>query len=501
MHKIFLTKLKNVSLSVLPFAVLVVIISTTLLDIPFWDIIKFLLCAVLVIIGIVLFNVGTEKSMIKMGGYVGAELSKRNKVWVILLSVLLIGTIVTIAEPDLLVFAEQSGMDKWIYVMTVALGLGIFFVLATLRIILKVKMSTIFAVCYGAVILLIFFVPEQFVPLACDSSGVTTGPLSVPFIIAIGLGLSAVRSGDSSRDDSFGIVGICSIGPIIAIMIMGAIFGGSPEPNVTSIQTADSLGGVVSQIGAGALVSMKDIALSLTPIVLFFAFYQLAFLKLPFKEVMRLCIGLVYTFIGICIFFVGVRVGFLPLGNELGIGLGLGSVSWILIPFSLVLGALIVFVEPAIYILIKQVEDLTNGIVKKRSMMIALSIGVSISVMLSVVRVVCEIDLLYILVPMILICIIIPFFIPTIFTSIAFDSGGIASGMMASCFIVPFMQGVCMSYNNDLVLFGFGTIALIATTPILVIEIMGLYSQVATKNAIRLGKQSDTKVVTIIEFD
>ncbi len=493
----FLNKLKESIFSIVPLTAVVVVLSFIFVPTTGLNITRFLISAVLLIFGICLFNIGADMAMTKMGGYIGSHLSKSKKIELMLVFAFLIGVIVTFAEPDLTVLASQiPGLDKWVVIITVSLGTGIFLLLAILKIIFRIKMKTILAIAYGVAFILMFFVPSQFIPIAFDASGVTTGPISVPFIMAFGLGITAVRSKESA-DDSFGLLAICSIGPIIAILIMSLFLNGDLSSTVTTVVALPtSFASITEQLLATFLSCFKEVALILLPIVVFFLINQFSFLHFPIKQLARLGVGTLYTFFGISLFFVGVEVGFLPMAMLLGSGLAGLDYNWVLIPVALLLGSTIILAEPAVHVLNKQVEDLSSGVISKKLMFITLSIGVALSVGLSVMRIVLNIDLLYMLVPIVIACLILAFFNPQMFTAVAFDSGGVAAGSLSTSFVLPFMQGVCVALGYDVVRYSFGAIALIALMPILCVQIVGFISTPrASKRVTR------RKAVTIIEFD
>lgn len=505
MANAFWGKLKEAIISVLPIALVVVVLTLIFVPNSGWTIFCFCICSVLLIFGICLFNIGIDSSLLKMGGYVGSHLSKTKKVFLMMFISLFIGVIITIAEPDLLVLASQvPWLNRWVFIISVGVSVGVCLMLAVLRIVLKIKLQYILAVCYGIILILMFFVPKTFLPLAFDASGVTTGPISVPFIMAFGLGIAAVRAGESNKDDGFGLIALCSIGPIVALMILGVIYGSNVDASVgiSSYEVITSASEAGKMIGLELLSSLKEVLIVLAPIVVFFLLYQIFALKFPWKNMLRLGIGIVITYFGIAFFFTGVNAGYLQLANILGAAIASYN-ELILIPICLLFGLFIAVAEPAVHVLNRQVEDITSGAVKKRSMLISLSIGISLAVALSVIRIVFEINIIWFYFPILLCCIALSFFVPKQISSIAFDSGGVASGALSSSFILPFMQGVCLSLGRDPMIFGFGTIGLIILMPILVVELMGLKVLFNNKKLKKYQQNLDSleSEITIIEFD
>ena len=357
-----------------------------------------------------------------------------------------------------------------------------FLVVALLRMLFSIALPP-FLVCFYAVIfILAFFVPKEFLSVAFDSGGVTTGPMTVPFIMALGVGISATRSDRHAADDSFGLVALCSIGPILAVMMLGMIYNPDSAaytpPVIPEIADSKQLWNLFA---VELPTYMKEIALSLLPIVLFFAVFQALILKLSGRNLTRILIGLVYTYIGLVLFLTGVNVGFMPAGNYLGQVLAGLSHPWVIVPIAMVMGYFIVKAEPAVYVLNKQVEEITDGAIPARAMGTALSAGVAISLGIAMIRVLTGISILWILIPGYTIALVISFFVPKIYTAIAFDSGGVASGPMTAAFLLPLAQGACVALGGNIVTDAFGVVAMVAMTPLITIQVMGMYSKLAEK--------------------
>ena len=467
----------------LPIIGLVLLLSFAIAPISPSILLCFLIGGILLIAGIVFFTLGAELAMSPMGERVGTAMTQSKKLWVVVALSFLLGFIITISEPDLQVLAQQvPAVPNLTLILAVACGVGVFLVVALLRMLFSIALPP-FLVCFYAVIfILAFFVPKEFLSVAFDSGGVTTGPMTVPFIMALGVGISATRSDRHAADDSFGLVALCSIGPILAVMILGMIYNPDSAaytpPVIPEIADSKQLWNLFA---VELPTYMKEIALSLLPIVLFFAVFQALILKLSGRNLTRILIGLVYTYIGLVLFLTGVNVGFMPAGNYLGQVLAGLSHPWVIVPIAVVMGYFIVKAEPAVYVLNKQVEEITDGAISARAMGTALSAGVAISLGIAMIRVLTGISILWILIPGYTIALVISFFVPKIYTAIAFDSGGVASGPMTAAFLLPLAQGACVALGGNIVTDAFGVVAMVAMTPLITIQVMGLYSKLAEK--------------------
>lgn len=319
--------------------------------------------------------------------------------------------------------------------------------------------------------------------MAFDSGGVTTGPMTVPFIMALGIGISSIRSDKHAADDSFGLVALCSIGPILAVLLLGMIYqsdgGYYTASRITEVGDSVELG----QLFLHALPEyFQEIAVSLLPIVVFFGLFQIFSLRLKKRSLIKILVGLFYTYIGLVLFLTGVNVGFMPAGNYLGQLIAQLPYRWIIIPIGMLIGYFIVIAEPAVYVLTKQVEELTDGAISGNAMKTGLSISVAVSVGLAMLRVLTGISIFYLLVPGYAAAILLSFFVPKIFTAIAFDSGGVASGPMTATFLLPFAIGACTSVGGDVVTDAFGVVAMVAMTPLITIQVMGLIYKLQGKS-------------------
>lgn len=469
-------KLKEALAAVLPIIGIVLLLSFTIVPISPSILLCFLMGAVMLIIGMMFFTLGAELSMTPMGEKVGASMTATKKVWLIVILSFILGFIVTISEPDLQVLAGQvPSVPNMTLILAVAIGVGFFLVVALLRMLFSIALSTLLTVFYIIVFALAFFIPDSFLSIAFDSGGVTTGPMTVPFIMALGIGISAIRSDKHAANDSFGLVALCSIGPILAVLVLGLIF--NPQEGAAGATIIPEIGDS-RELGYMFFHELpeyiKEIAVSLLPIIVFFGLFQIFALKLTKHSLIKIVIGLIYTYIGLVLFLTGANVGFMPAGNYIGNALASLNFNWIIIPIGMIIGYFIVKAEPAVYVLNKQVEDLTDGAIPAKAMGLSLSIGVSVSIGLAMIRVLTGISIFYFLIPGYAIAIGLSFVVPKIFTAIAFDSGGVASGPMTATFLLPLAQGACVAVGGNLITDAFGVVAMVAMTPLITIQILGL---------------------------
>lgn len=488
MYRNLTAKLKESLTSVLPITAIVLILNFTVAPMTGGTVALFLVGALLLIVGMALFALGADIAMMPMGENIGSHLTKTRKLGILIVVALLMGIAITMAEPDLQVLADQvPSVPNMVLVLAVAIGVGIFLVLALLRIVFQKKLAVILIIAYAVVFGLAIFTSEDFLAVAFDSGGVTTGPITVPFILALGVGVAAVRGGKNAQDDSFGLVAICSVGPILAVMIMGMVFNSSGGFAADlSLPQVNNAADLLHAFGEAFPEFFRDVGIALAPIVVFFAIFQVLFLKLPKWQLVKMAIGIGYTYFGLVLFLTGVNVGFMPVGNYLGMQIGSLEYSWILIPLGMVMGFFVVMAEPAVHVLNTQVEEITVGAISKRSMLMSLSIGVAVSVGLAMIRVITGASIWYFLVPGYVIALGLSFFVPKIFTAIAFDSGGVASGPMTATFLLPFAMGACASLGGNMLTDAFGIVAMVAMTPLVTIQVLGLYYRIKTKNGTAL---------------
>ena len=485
MWKALLKKLAESTVSVLPVTAIVLILNfLPFVSIHFEkeELIVFLLCAVALIVGMALFNLGADIAMTPMGEQIGSGLSKSGHFKTLLFICLIMGVFITIAEPDLSVLASQVKdiINSTALKIAIGMGVGLFLVLAVLKVVFKISLSNMltffYALLFAVVTLIIVQGKEGFLPLGFDSGGVTTGPITVPFIMALGLGVSSVLGDKRDRESSFGFIALCSIGPILAVMILGLTATGTPSLDISHEKFAAGYALDWQHAPTALLHTLKNVGIALAPIVVFFFVLQAIFMRNTKRKVKQIIIGIFYTFFGLVIFLTAVEVGFTAIGFKMGSQLA-SSQPWVAILLSFVLGLTVVLAEPAIHVLNKQVETVTGGAITKRSMLIALSVGVGISIALSVLRVFFKFSVLYYLVPGYILSLALAFFVPKIYTAIAFDSGGVASGPLTSTFLLPFIVGLCFAVNGNehtrVFIDAFGLVAMVAMTPLISIQSLG----------------------------
>ena len=485
MNQVLREKVKEALSSVLPITFIILLLSVTITPMPLDMLVLFLVGTVMLILGTGLFSLGTDLAMTPMGEGIGAQLPKTRNIWLVCGVTFLIGLLITMAEPDLQVLADQvPSIPNAVLIWTVALGVGSFFVIAILRTLFQVPLSKLLVIFYAAVFILSAFVPNEFVSVAFDSGGVTTGPITVPFIMALGVGVASIRGDRGSQDDSFGLVALCSIGPILAVLILGICFSGS-DPSYTPITLPDVAD--TRQVALAFTSSLPDyiheVISALVPILLFCVIFQVAFRRFSKHQLRKIGVGFLYTFLGLAIFLTGVNVGFMPAGHYLGSQIATMERSWLIVPLSMVIGYFIVTAEPAVQVLNKQVATITNGGISQRSMMLSLSLGVATSLGLSMLRVLTGISIYWLIIPGYALALGLTFFVPKMFTGIAFDSGGVASGPLTTTFLLPFAMGACEAVGGNILTDAFGIVSMVAMTPLITIQVLGLVYQLRSKPA------------------
>ena len=471
-----LEKLEETLKAVLPVLAIVLVLCFTVAPIEPGIMLAFLLGAVLLIIGMMFFTLGADMAMTPIGENVGTGMTKTRKLWLMVALTFILGFIVTMAEPDLQVLAEQvPSVPNIVLVLSVAAGVGIFLVSALLRMLYRVSLSHMLIVLYAAVFLLAYLAPGDYIAVAFDAGGVTTGPMTVPFIMAFGIGISAIRSDERAEDDSFGLVALSSVGPILSVLVLSLIY--KPESAEYVPARIPDIGDSVElwKLFAGELPEyMKEMAVSLLPIIFFFSVFQFVFRQVPKRMLIRTGVGMIYTYVGLVLFLTGVNVGFMPAGNYMGQVLAGQPYKWLIVPAGMLIGFFIVRAEPAVFVLTRQVEDITSGAISAGAMGLSLSIGVAVSLGLAMVRVLTGISVFWFVIPGYAAALLLSFFVPKIFTAIAFDSGGVASGPMTATFLLPFAIGVCTSIGGNVVTDAFGVVAMVAMTPLITIQTLGL---------------------------
>ena len=489
-------KLKEAISSILPIAI-VMILSSLILGFKLETTISILVSTLLLIIGVTLFTYGAELSMIEIGKVIASTLVKTKKSVLIIVVAFIVGIIITVAEPDLKVLATQmTAIPSTTLILCVGLGVGIFLALAAIRILFQIDLKKIIAFFYLILLAMIFISNKEMVPISFDSGGVTTGPMSVPFIIAMGIGFSKARPRKEAKENSFGLVALCSIGPILTVLLLGLLMPSNLtytydiSPEVTSFIT------LVKNYLHEILPIIKDVLISLLPILGVFLIFNLITKKVKKKKLKTIITGLVITLIGLALFFIGVNVGYMPNAYLLGIKLH-DTLGMLTIIFGIVIGFVIVRAEPAVSVLTEQIEEMTEGSLKKPLLINTIACGVSAAVALSITRVMTGIPITWILVIGYLVALFLMIFTPKIFTMVAFDSGGAVSGPMTTSFLLPFIIGICYAHGGNVLTDAFGLVALVALSPLITIQILGIVYRIISNK-----KPSQEKLdETIIEFD
>ncbi|MBE6584843.1 MAG: DUF1538 domain-containing protein [Ruminococcaceae bacterium] len=501
-------KIKEACASVWPIALIILLLSFTVCPLPNDIFIAFVVGTLMLTVGLGLFSLGADMSMSRIGSHIGANLTKSRNIPVISLIALIVGVLITICEPDLHVLAGYTGEMMLPFILAVAAGLGVFLVLAVLRIIFNVKMKYILAVGYGIILVLsiiAYIIDPKFLAIAFDAGGVTTGAMSVPFVMAIGAGIAAISSQNSDDDNTFGLMAICSIGPIIAVLVMG-LCGGFANIAYTPHALPEFLNS--QQMGLAFLAKIphviKDVLIGLVPILVFFLIYQFFTVRVHKKEMTQIFVGAGYTFIGMVLFLVGVNVGFMPVGSYLGETFGKMERAWVVIPVGMIIGFCMTYAEPAVGVLEKQVEEATSGSIPKNILPLTMAAGVAASAGIAMMRSLTGAPILPFLVVGYIAAVALSFFAPPLFTSIAFDAGGVASGVMAATFLLPLSIGVCTAGGagtDRIMIDAFGTIALVAMTPTITIQIVGLTFKAKQRRTEETDTELDTTVLEFIESE
>ena len=502
--QILLEKLREACASVLPISLIVLAICFFLVPMDTGLVLSFVLATAMLILGMGFFTLGAEMSMSRIGNYMGSKLTKSRKLWLILSVSFALGVAITIAEPDLQVLAGNvPEIDTMVLILTVSVGVGFFLLLCMVRILFAIPLRRMLLIFYTIVFVAAFLSDEGILSVAFDSGGVTTGPMTVPFIMALGVGVASIRSDENAKADSFGLVGLCSIGPILSVLILDFIY--ETQNTQTDLMVIDSISTTV-EMGRDYLHALpeylKEVTMALLPIFIFFLIFQVVSLRLRKYPLLRILMGVLYTYVGLVLFLTGVNVGFMPVGNYIGQLIGGMDYSWIIVPIGMVIGYFIVAAEPAVHVLNRQVLTITAGAIPQKALSLSLSIGVSISVGLAMLRIVTGLPIMYLLIPGYAIAAALTFFSPPLFTAIAFDSGGVASGPMTATFLLPLAMGTCSGVGGNVVVDAFGVVAMVAMTPLITIQILGVYYKRKAKEAEKAAadipavRQEDDDIIT-----
>lgn len=472
--------------SVLPIAAIVFLLSVTFAPLNSGVLVLFIFGTLLLIAGMSFFTVGSGISMEPLGEGIGIEISKAKKIFFSLIVCFVLGALITMAEPDLQVLAEQvPSIPNMVLIICVAVGVGIFLAISLIRSRRNIPLSRLLLVFYAVIIILAFFAPKDFVPTAFDSGGVTTGPITVPFIMALGAGMATMKSGKRSGENSFGLVSICSIGPILSVLILSIGFNPKPETTATVLPTVTTTKDAFMNFIHALPEYAKEVLIALLPIAAVFIIFQLFSRRFHMHKIAKMCVGLVYTYLGLVLFLTGANVGFMPAGKLIGSAISESQYKYMLIPIGMLMGYFVVSAEPAVHSLKKQVVEVTNGAISQSSVGHALSIGVAVSVGISMLRVLTGIPILPFLIAGYAVSLVISFFVPPIYTGIAFDSGGVASGPMTTTFMLPFAVGACETLGGNIMTDAFGIVAMIAMTPLITIQVLGLSGNLRRKRMLQ----------------
>ena len=505
-HKnLLFEKLRESSASVLPIVLIVAVLCFIWVPMQTDLMLAFVIGAVFLVVGMGLFTLGSSLSMTQIGSHIGACLTKSRKIWLILSVSFLLGAAVTVSEPDLKVLAASvPAVDTTVLILVVSVGVGFFLLVSMVRILRAISLKWLLAGCYTAVFVLALLADRDFLAVAFDSGGVTTGPMTVPFIMALGVGVASIRSDVRAHEDSFGLVGLCSVGPIFAVLILGFIYRASPEGSEASavISYADTVA-----MGHGYLraipENLKEVGIALLPIALIFTVFQIVSLRLKRFPLLKILIGVVITLTGLTLFLTGVNVGFSSLGYMLGERLSAPKWRFLLIPLSMLMGWFIINAEPAVQVLNRQVEEMSSGVISARAMGLSLSIAVSCAMGLSMMRALTGLSILWVVLPGYLLAICLSFCVPNTFTAIAFDSGGVASGPLTAAFMLPFATGAVSALGGNIMTDAFGLVALVAMMPLITVQVMGLIYVWSTRRKAAPGKltaQTDSEVIELWEM-
>lgn len=485
MPKQLLDKLWQSTRSVLPIFATVCLLHALLVPLPAWTFASFLVGSLLLMLGMALFTTGADMAIEPMGETIGAELTKTRSLPIIVLFGFLLGVVVTIAEPDLQVLARQvPSVPDLVLMLAVAGGVGLFLVLALLRILFQISFSLLLWISYAAVFLLAALATPNFLAVGFDAGGVTTGPITVPFILALGAGISGVRGSRSAEQDSFGMCALCSIGPVLAVMLLELFFdAGATGYAYTPPGAVASAGGLARAYARQLAASLAEVALVLLPVVAIFGMLQLVRRRLPRGQLVRIGVGVLYTLAGLTIFLSGIQLGFLPAGTVLGKSLALSPYRGALVPLGAVLGFFVVYAEPAVHVLNRQVEEMTGGAIPQGTMMTGIALGVGAALALSILRILNHISIWYFLLPGYAAALVLTFFTPRIFSAVAFDSGGVSAGTMTAAFLLPFSVGICEAAGGNVITEAFGVIAMVAMLPLISMQLLGVAYRIRLSRA------------------
>ena len=489
--------LKESALSSLPIFVIVLLLSVTAAPMQSGVLVLFFFGTLMLIFGMGLFAIGADIAVQPLSEGIGIALAKSRRGLLVLLVAFILGLLITVAEPDLTVLAEQiPTIPNLVLILCVGIGVGLFLAISMIRVKKNIPLSYLLWIFYAIALILALFVPRDFIPAAFDSGGVTTGPITVPFIMALGAGMASISNNKHTQENSFGLIALCSIGPILSVLVLSICFKPESETTETLIGTYET-----SREAFRAFIDAfpnycREVATAFLPIVGVFAIFELIYRRFHLHQLLRICVGLVYTYLGLALFLTGANVGFMPAGRLIGSEIALSNFSVMLIPIGMLMGYFVVSAEPAVHTLKKQVEEITNGAITQKAIGTALSVGVAVSVGIAMLRVLTGIPIYPFLVVGYVISLVIAYFVPPVYTGIAFDSGGVASGPMTTTFMLPFAIGACEALGGNIMTDAFGIVAMVAMTPLITIQVLGLVGRIKQKH---LAEKAHSELLQITD--
>ncbi len=483
--------LKEAVVSIIPIVIIVMLLSLLIPMAPAL-MISFLLSSIILIIGTTLFTFGADISMLLIGEKIGNKLVRSKKILIILFVSLIIGIATTVAEPDLRVLADQlTSIPSNLLIIIISVGVGIYMLLSSLRSLYNLDLNMMLLISFIIIFGLMLFVPSDFIPIAFDSGGVTTGTISIPFIMTLGVGLTASRTDKRAKESSFGLVALCSTGPILMVMLMGIFFNNVSDVNLSElVNTNFGYNTYLNQL----LISLKDVLFSISPIIVILIIYQLITKEIGKLEMRKIILGIIVIIIGLTLFLMAANVGFMDMGYLIGEYMVNSNYSYLLVPIVMLLAFFIAVAEPAVKILVDKIEEITEGSISKKSMKLGLSLGVSLAAGMAMIRAFTGISFLYFAIPGYVLCLILMFFVPKTFTAIAFDSGGATGGTLTTTFLLPIAIGVCLANDGNILTDAFGLAALVSLIPIIMIQLIGILYKVKNKKAISIEELDESIV-------
>ena len=519
----------NAAASILPMIGIVVLLSLIKIDstvavvhLGNFDYVALLIGTLIMVAGLGLFQVGASTGLAKVGEYMGSSLSKQTHLFIVVIFAFLLGALITCAEPSILIVSNQLDINPLLLIGSISIGVGLFVVIGVIRIVFHGPLKIWYLLYYFIVFMLICLIavdPEsqKFLPFIFDAGGVTTGSATVPFILALGAGIATVRGGRKATSDSFGLVGMASIGPIMSMTLLLIInkSGFAPyEPTVFNgfqdfASIMINIGKALIPASINHLGTLIEVLMALVPIIVIFMVYNMTFIKLPGSKMKELVLGFVISYAGLVLFLTGVNSIMSPFGSLVGSYIATNIVNdWVIVAITFVIGLVTVLCEPAVHVLTTQMVEISDGAIKKKTVVLSLSLGVGIAIALSTLRSIFNFSIMYIIIPGYLLSVILMFITPDIYTAMAFDAGGTASGPMSVGFVLPMIigiTGVKMGSTEPSVEYfsrSFGVIALIALTPIITIQFLGIAHNIKKARRLRIlsGAIEDPSDAQIIHF-